>query len=270
MFDDCDGYCLIYESFHSIHSLLGGIYLDFDSFILRDLRPLRYSGFKNVFGKQGNGQIGAGLILAEKESFVMSLFICLMDEAYDGGWDTHIIDLADRIIASIAPLNSYEVLLLDRDAFFPLTWKPKDLMQIYASIPESINATTSTQEIEVTFEDEQEGDELAMNESDRKKYRSDIGAFVGSIAQEERRKLAIEFFKSFPGVHASNNVGTVDFRLSWAIHGFNNAFISHNAKTGELQDAINMNVTYILSRSSNFALAVYPAVKHAFDSGMLD
>ena len=35
---------------------LGGIYLDDDSYVLRDLAPLRTVGFDNVVGRQDNGQ----------------------------------------------------------------------------------------------------------------------------------------------------------------------------------------------------------------------
>ena len=37
-------------------SELGGIYLDDDSYVLRDLKPLRETGFKNIVGFQKNGR----------------------------------------------------------------------------------------------------------------------------------------------------------------------------------------------------------------------
>lgn len=64
-----------------------------------------------------------------------------------------------------------------------------------------------------------------------------------------------------------------DLRTSYVLHGWTSGI------RGEMNDEERASVfgkyghitlEYILARNSNFALAVYPAVQHALDNGVLD
>ncbi|KAK9350004.1 hypothetical protein V1523DRAFT_447109 [Lipomyces doorenjongii] len=51
-----------------------------------------------------------------------------------------------------------------------------------------------------------------------------------------------------------------DYSSSYAIHAF---------KSHDLHDFDKITLRYVLSRQSNFARAVYPAVQHAIDTGII-
>jgi hypothetical protein len=57
-----------------------------------------------------------------------------------------------------------------------------------------------------------------------------------------------------------------DWRNSYAVHGFNSGLHMYKAYFGVYG---GITVEYVLARKSNFARAVYPAVKHAMDNGII-
>ena len=57
-----------------------------------------------------------------------------------------------------------------------------------------------------------------------------------------------------------------DWRLSYVLHGWTHG-IEIEGKAGELGDFGGITVDYVLAQRSNFARAVYPAVKHALEEG---
>ncbi len=66
----------------------------------------------------------------------------------------------------------------------------------------------------------------------------------------------------------------VDWRVSYTLHGWNHAvegLIEYQEEGDDLVGSFgSITLEYVLSQNSNFARAVYPAVRHAFDSGGLD
>lgn len=59
-----------------------------------------------------------------------------------------------------------------------------------------------------------------------------------------------------------------DWRNSYVIHGFSNAIRDTNA-WWMFEPYGGFTPKYILSRTSNIARALYPALRHALDSGFL-
>lgn len=96
----------------------GGIYLDFDAVPIRDLRPLRESGFNNVFGHELSEKVNNGVMLAKKGSQLMDIFDWEQHEVFDGEWITHSVHLLTSIAHALAKVAG-EVLILERKAFNP-------------------------------------------------------------------------------------------------------------------------------------------------------
>lgn len=58
----------------------GGIYLDFDAYILRDVHALRKSGFATVVGRQMDGRVGCGMFLGRAGTRLSRAYSELQDE----------------------------------------------------------------------------------------------------------------------------------------------------------------------------------------------
>lgn len=74
----------------------GGLYLDDDAYVVRDLKPLRDSGFKTIAGRQKGGQISNAVMMAAPQSDVISIFDTLQDRLFEGEGTKHSIDLLSR------------------------------------------------------------------------------------------------------------------------------------------------------------------------------
>ena len=68
-----------------------------------------------------------------------------------------------------------------------------------------------------------------------------------------------------------------DWRLSYTLHGWTSSllggtqtWLSTDESKGIFGAFDGINFEYVLAQNSNFARAVYPAVKHALDNGFLD
>ena len=209
----------------------GGIYLDDDAYILRDLSPLRHSGFSNVVGIQDNGAICNAVILAEPHSELVTAYHSLQDDIFDGSWDRHSVALLATLATKFAEVEQ-QVLVLPQDAFFPFSWNWNDLHKIY---------------------DVHEDD---GNDEDNGKGIEDSSAFT-------------EYFN-----HRVSDTWRRDWRTSYILHGWTSA-IGDNFKTREKKMTVfgqygGITLDYVLARNSNFARAVYPAVRDALDKGVLN
>ncbi|KFY16416.1 hypothetical protein V492_01354 [Pseudogymnoascus sp. VKM F-4246] len=148
----------------------GGMYVDFDVYALRDVKPLREAGFANVLGRQKKGQVNSGCWMSQKGSTLMKMWVEGQHEVYDGRWTTHSNDLltslADRnsnggLLTSIGEYLKpgekevgNEILILDEKAFAPTSWEVKDATALFEGHPESVgNGTTRdhTPEWEVSY-----------------------------------------------------------------------------------------------------------------------
>lgn len=96
----------------------GGIYLDWDAHPLRDIKPLRYSGFKAVVGREPSNRIQTGTYMARRDSDLMKTWSEKMSLAYDGTWTHHSNTLLTYLAPRMVPQPG-EVLIMEQDAFTP-------------------------------------------------------------------------------------------------------------------------------------------------------
>jgi len=96
----------------------GGVYLDWDAHPLRDIKPLRYSGFKAIVGREPSHRVQTGTYMATKDSLLMKIWSEKMSLSYDGTWARH----SNRLLTYLAPRivsHPREVLIMEQDAFTP-------------------------------------------------------------------------------------------------------------------------------------------------------
>jgi len=204
---------------------LGGIYLDWDVHALRDIKPLRESGFANVVGREVGDGINNGCWMSKKETDLVALFIRDAHRVFDGAWATASTQLLKRLSERLVSVPN-EVLIMDRQAFAPSTWREKDIRVLYephldSAVPGNGSA------------DGQNG----------------YGTSNRSAVEQWDNQQIREDWES-------------DYSSTYLIHAFGHPQDLHMANfTG-------ITVPYVLSRQSNFARAVYPALRHALDSGL--
>lgn len=199
----------------------GGIFMDEDSYLLKDLAPLRRAGYNNVVARQVDGNCGCGMFLSVPKSKLVSVYQELQHKVYDGKWTTHSVDLFTRLIDEFWVFEK-EVLVMDQNAFFPLSWKSADLETIYKVGPHD-NTTTPSSEFNLTN-------------------------FVNSFDMKVQ------------------NTGKQTFKSSYALHGFNSEVKESAEYFGDFR---GITLEYVLARNSNFARAIYPAIKHALTDSTL-
>lgn len=209
----------------------GGMYLDFDVYVLRDVKPLREAGFANVLGRQKHGQVNSGCWMSQKGSLLMKSWVEGQHEVYDGRWTTHSNDLLTSLADGnsggglLTSLAEYlvpgekevgdEILILDMIAFAPSSWEVKDATALFTAHPEIV---------------------------------------VG-------------------GASENGNSATNDHTSSWEVD-YSSSYVLHAFKAAGNKKIANFNpegisMRYLLAQQSNFARAVYPAVKHAVDAGII-
>ncbi|KAH6703517.1 hypothetical protein VD0002_g5713 [Verticillium dahliae] len=108
----------------AVHDL-GGIYLDWDVHALRDIRPLRTSGFNAVAGRELHGLLNCGYFMSVRGGRLVRLWMEDMHLAYDGGWLTH----SNRVLTKFGQRlvrEPGEMLIMERDAFAPGSWENQD------------------------------------------------------------------------------------------------------------------------------------------------
>ncbi|PHH84450.1 hypothetical protein CDD83_1928 [Cordyceps sp. RAO-2017] len=113
----------------------GGLYLDLDVFVIRDLRPLMASGFQSVSGREVGGLMTAGAFLAKRDCRLLQMWEKEMHEVFDQGWTTHSNGLMTRIGERLIP-EPWEILLLEQDALSPVHWDPPGAEEFIESHPD--------------------------------------------------------------------------------------------------------------------------------------
>jgi Glycosyltransferase sugar-binding region containing DXD motif len=214
----------------------GGIYLDDDSYVLKDVAALRKAGYENVVGRTSGetapdgrriaGWVACGMFLSTPENDFISVYQALQDLVFDGGYLTH-ANLLIEVLASDFAARERSLLILDENAFYPTTWFTPDLDAVF----QSHNSSESEEPIFPSAE-------LPFN----------FSAYIDSF-QLRRPKT-----------------WHIDWRGSYAVHGYNFAA----SKNKEVVKRGGIQLDYVLERSSNFARAVYPAIKHAIDNGFIE
>lgn len=211
----------------------GGIFLDEDAYVLRDLKPLRSTGFENVIGRQLGGQICPAVLLSTRDNKLMQAYHALQDVIFDGGWATHATNLLTTLAQDFSPADN-QVLVLPQDSFFPSSWLKEDLMALY-SVHEDV------------------GEPVVNNHP-----TSDITDFIKNFQLNPPNTWQTDWRLSYT-LHGWTS----------ALFGSVTPLSADEIKTifGPF-DGISLD--YVLAQNSNFARAVYPAVQHALTNGFLD
>ncbi|KAF4589234.1 glycosyl transferase [Ophiocordyceps camponoti-floridani] len=111
----------------------GGLYIDFDVFVLRDLRPLREAGFGAVVGREVTDQVNSGVFLTRPNGLLISRWEERMPVVYDGGWVTHSNVALTRISESLVSESPGSVLIMERNAFAPGGWGDQDYDRLWGT-----------------------------------------------------------------------------------------------------------------------------------------
>ena len=217
----------------------GGIYLDDDAYILRDVESFRHMGFENVIGQQLGGSICPAVIMATKGSKMMKVYHALQDTVFDGSWANHAVDLLNTLAREFVS-HPYQVLINPRETFFTYSWLPPDLETIY-----KINSSQP------------------------------VVPKMNNPAIDNATDFIEHFRLRQP--KTPQETWQVDWRPSYVLHGWNHGvddMMQDYKKQGKADQIFGLfggiTLDYVLEQNSNFARAVYPAVKHALDHGVLD
>lgn len=208
----------------------GGIYLDSDAYVIRDLTPLRKAGFKNVVGRQVDKKVACGTFLSVPGSDMVTAYNELQPLVFNGEWTPHSVDLMTALAYDFS-VRDKEVLILEHEAFFPGGWTPKDLEIMYK-----------------------------MNPKDE--------GTVGNKAPpwESPRTQIDEYVKGFK--LKTDKAWKYDWRTSYVIHGWGSGI--HGDILKNFGDYGGITPKYVLGRNSNFGRAVYEAIKNAVDTGIIE
>lgn len=200
----------------------GGIYLDWDAHALRDVKPLRESGFANVVGRQKGGQVNSGVWMSRQGTLLMKLWVEQQHKVYSGAWTAHSNDLLTSLsekngdsslltmIAERLMPQSKEVLILETVAFAPMSWQLKDASKL---------------------------------------FMPHLDDNVGQMKRDGRKPD-----------------WEMDYSTTYILHAFKP---DKNEHIENFDRDNGITVKYVLAQNSNFAIAVYPAVKHAIDTGVI-
>jgi hypothetical protein len=209
----------------------GGIYLDIDAYVIRDLSPLRKAGYKNVVGRQVDKKVACGTFLSVPGSDLVTAYNMLQPLVFNGDWTPHSVDLMTTLAYDFS-VREKEVLILEHEAFFPGGWDPLDLEIMYKA-----------------------------NSQDERTVGNEVPLANGSRTQIE------DYVKGFK--LRTDRGWKYDWRVSYVMHGWGSgmhgqAFEKNFGKFG------GVTPRYVLEGNSNFGRAVYAAVKDALDSGIIN
>jgi mannosyltransferase OCH1-like enzyme len=208
----------------------GGVYMDTDIIPLRDIKPLRESGFANVMGLEEAGRVNNGFMMCKKASALISIYRVEQHRVFDNRWTTHSVDLLSEMSYRLGPIEK-EVLILGMKNFSPSSWTKKDINTLFkphfetaASLPYQKENHTAP--------------EVLTTKKDAAEYW-----------QARKKKSGKEPWE-------------VDYSSSYVIHAFDGSPLRFWPSQVSLE--------YVLDRQSNYARAVYPAIQQAIDTGIID
>lgn len=209
----------------------GGIYLDTDVIPLKDVKLFRESGWNNVFGIEDRGRVNNGFVLSQPGSALQSIYMSEQHQVFNNRWTTHSVDLLSALAYRLQPVPM-EVLILGIKIFSPSSWRKEDIEGLF-------NPHTKTPP--------------APPEQDQ------------SLTKEGLRKTPITFQDAVEYWDESKDSNKpeweIDYSGSYVIHAF-------DGRANFWPD--HVDVEYVMARQSNYARAVYPAVKHAIDNGKIE
>ncbi|KAK0736271.1 hypothetical protein B0T21DRAFT_401808 [Apiosordaria backusii] len=209
----------------------GGIYLDFDVHVLRDLSLLRKSGFKAIAGRQLGGQINSGTFMSVPHSKLITLWKKKTGEVYTGGWTDHsnevITAVGERLVREPG-----EMLIMEREAFAPGSWNSGDTDALF-----QVHKNTKNAGVNVT--------DVFAN----KGRLPDFGEELHDRWEHPER------FESWE----------TDWSRTYLLHAFTPDRWSHKVPGFD-----RITPRYVLERKSNFARAVYPVAKIMYEKGWIE
>ena len=209
----------------------GGIYLDDDAYVLRDLAPLRNLAYQNIVGRQGGGQICPAVLLAAPHNKMMSAYHALQDSIFDGESQTHATKLLTTLVRDFQAPDG-QVLILDKETFFPFSWMHDDLVTLYG-----VNEEPSLE---------------VVNNRPTENLTDFVENFHLDGPDTWKRDWSLSYVLHGWTTSLTRNLERLE----------------QEDVFGEFQEGITLD--YVLAGRSNFALAVRPAIRHAVDTGVLD
>lgn len=213
-------------------ALGGGIYLDWDVVTLRPLAPLRRAGFRAVVGRQFDGFINNGILLACPGAGVVDVMRNETPRVFDGGWITHSVALLTTVANRLASVPG-EVLIMDHKAFAPYEWSQ-------ASVDDELQRHV--------------GDAV---EGGAPPSTAGTNYYDTSIPVDAKQAWETRFTKE------EKKAWEYDFSDAYFIHKIYNSVEGPKGYEG-------VSVPYILARDSNYALATWPIVMHGLQEGIID
>ncbi|AEO59321.1 hypothetical protein MYCTH_2307527 [Thermothelomyces thermophilus ATCC 42464] len=230
----------------------GGIYLDVDAVPLRDVAPLRRAGFANVVGgavalrTKHAGFVNTGVWLARPHSTLAEVFFRAMDAFYNGVWAVSVdilTDLAYRLHAIPG-----EVLIVHPRAFAPTSWELEDQERLFRPHGWSAGQRSLSAAGDGGDDDGSAGVRLPGKEG----LGNTCADALAWLAKREERSDG-----------AGPEGWEMDFSSTYVLHAFDDYADQVRGWDGKI------TLKYVLARQSNYARAVYPAIWHALEAGII-
>ncbi|KAH8664507.1 hypothetical protein BX600DRAFT_301105 [Xylariales sp. PMI_506] len=223
----------------------GGIYLDVDAVPLRDVSDLRTSGFANVVGgataltMKHSGYINNGVMMSIPNSTLMEIYYHAAHEFFDGSWATASVYLLTDLATRLSPLPS-EVLILHPRAFAPTSWELEDQKRLFSPKLPSPNSTSHSTTITKVEDLESSCQDILAWLKDSERGENDVDP-TGRLRDDWE----------------------LDLSSSYVLHAFDD-------EIGKIRGWDHqVDLKYVLARQSNYARAVYPAIRHAIQAGVI-
>lgn len=222
----------------------GGLYLDFDAIPLRDISPLRTAGFGAVVGPVTavsvwqSGMLNNGVMLAAKHSPFIEIYYEAYNKFFTGEWDRASVVLLTDLAMRVAAVPR-AVLLVEARAFAPFSWEVFDMNRLYGFLlgkPQEDGERGAAEMLSGGLEEGTCGDAMAW--------------------LREREK----------GLGTKGKGEEEDLSNTYVLHAFD---ANLGAFHGLFSPRLEVDLAYVMRRESNFARAVWPAVKHAIEAGLL-
>lgn len=223
----------------------GGIYLDHDAYVIKDLTPLRQSGFKTVIGEQPDRKPINAVMMSAPEAEFMTAFTLLQDKVFvTGHWTMHSIDLLTWLARDFSGRDDGEqALLLSREAFCRIGWEQRQVRDFY-SIEDLVGQGSALIEKEpVIYND------VTRNMTE---YVANFDAVEHYTPDDNRR------------------TPSTDWRGSYVLHGWNSVVKQLGNTQKVFGNSEGITLEYVMARKSQFANSVYSAIKHAVDNGVIE
>ncbi|SPQ19396.1 6826c50f-6dfa-4ef7-b4cf-ce68c29ff078 [Thermothielavioides terrestris] len=246
----------------------GGVYLDTDAVPLRDLAPLRHAGFASVVGgavallPKYTGWVNNGVWLSRPHASLAEIYLAAMDTYYDGRWAIGVdilTDLAFRLHAVPG-----EVLIVHPRAFAPVSWELADQTRLFkpylgstpsASAAPAVNGSSSSS----SSADVLTGAAAAAAGEPPSRLPVTCADALAWLRDRELREQGEQGGRR----RRPRDSWEMDFSATYVLHAFDGDAHRIRGWDGRI------TLRYVLAQQSNYARAVFPAVWHAVQAGVI-